>query len=291
MEVTLDIKTLRVLGLALVITTLSLWSKPIEATGDTHSASTQDELAQDIALVPCKDRGRKEAVKALFVKMGAAPEEVAFERMDGIENVVLRKKGQSEEEIIIGAHYDKSAAGCGAIDNWTGIVAIAHAYRSVRTTATQKNLTFVAFGSEELGLLGSKAFARRIRNEDTGRYCAMVNVDSLGMAAEPQVAENMSSKALSQRAVEVALRLRMPIGRIEAPSSRADSVPFVEKKIPAVTISSLGDLYGEVLHTNKDQVARVNMASVHLGYRLMLELVAELDGLACDASRDVAAKK
>ncbi|MEP7270635.1 MAG: M20/M25/M40 family metallo-hydrolase [Acidobacteriota bacterium] len=284
-------KTLRVLGLALVITTLSFWSKPIDATSDKYSASTQDKLAQDVALAPCKDKERKEAVKSLLVKMGAAPEDVAFEKLDGIENVVLRKKGQSEEEIIIGAHYDKTAAGCGAIDNWTGIVAIAHTYRSIRTTTTQKSLTFVAFGGEERGLLGSKAFARKIRKEDAGRYCAMVNVDSLGMAADPQVAENMSSKALSQRAVEVALRLGMRIGRIEAPGAGADSVPFVEKRIPAVTLSALGDLYGEVLHTNKDQVARVNMTSVHLGYRLMLELLAELDGLACDANRDGAAKK
>jgi hypothetical protein len=60
----------------------------------------------------------------------------------------------------------------------------------------------------------------------------------------------------------------------------------MDKKIPAVTISALGDRWAEVLHTMNDQVAKVNATSVYLGYRLALALTAELDILSCDASRE-----
>ena len=79
--------------------------------------STQEELAQDIALAPCKDSERLNAAKALFLKVGAREDELSVEKMDGVDNLVLRKKGRSGGTIVVGAHYDKVAAGCGAIDN------------------------------------------------------------------------------------------------------------------------------------------------------------------------------
>jgi hypothetical protein len=60
----------------------------------------------------------------------------------------------------------------------------------------------------------------------------------------------------------------------------------MEKRIPAVTISGVGREVGEVIHTRNDQVPKVNAANVHLGYRLALALVAELDSLACEVSRE-----
>jgi acetylornithine deacetylase/succinyl-diaminopimelate desuccinylase-like protein len=141
--------------------------------------STEEETAREIAATPCKDGERLKAVKALFVKNGAVPEEVLIEKLDGVENLVIRKQGKSEETIVVGAHYDKTIDGCGAVDNWTGIVALAHIYRSLKNVSLQKSVIFVAFGKEEQGLLGSKAMVRRIKDEELARYCAMVNIDSL----------------------------------------------------------------------------------------------------------------
>jgi len=42
----------------------------------------------------------------LFVRFGAQTD-ISVEKLDGIDNLVLRKKGKSQETIVIGAHYDK----------------------------------------------------------------------------------------------------------------------------------------------------------------------------------------
>lgn len=252
--------------------------------------STQEETAQDIALVPCKDKERLTATKALFVKLGARADEVSIEKQDGVENLVLRKTGKSQGTIVIGAHYDKVADGCGAIDNWSGIVALAHIFRSLKDTPLEKSLIFVAFGKEEIGLLGSKAMVRAIKKEEVQQYCAMVNIDSLGMAA-PQVPVNLSSSSLVSRLVDIAQRMKVPFNKVSIDGSAADSISFIGKKIPAITISAVGDGWEKVLHTDKDRLTSMNQTSVYLGYRLALALVVELSELPCEVSRKDATKK
>ena len=78
--------------------------------------------------------------------MGVTDSEMAVEKYKRVENVVIRKPGTSDGVIVIGAHYDKVNDGCGALDNWTGIVTIAHLYRSLKSVATQKTILFVGFG-------------------------------------------------------------------------------------------------------------------------------------------------
>src|SRR5215510_13871294 len=109
--------------------------------------STIEEIKSEFDSVPCKNGDRLKSVKALFEKMGAKPEEIAVEKVKGVENVVIRQASVngSTEKIVIGAHYDKTPNGCGAIDNWTGIVALSHIYRTVKDLPLKKNVVFVAF--------------------------------------------------------------------------------------------------------------------------------------------------
>jgi len=245
--------------------------------------STEEETSRDMALVPCKDKERLSATKALFVKLGAREDEVSIEKHDGVENLILRKPGKSQGTIVIGAHYDKVSAGCGAIDNWTGIVTIAHIFRSLKDLQLDKNLIFIAFGKEELGLLGSKAIAKTIKKEEVERYCAMVNIDSLGMAV-PQVMINLSSSLLISRVVDLAQRMKIPFNKVTI-NGEADSLSYINKKIPALTIGAVADGWEKVLHSDKDQLTNVNQTSVYLGYRVALSLVIELSNLACEISR------
>ena len=134
-------------------------------------------------LAPCKGRKeRREEVKKLFLKMGAPESDIVFEKLDDVENVVVTKKGKTDETIVIGAHFDKTETGCGAIDNWSGIVIVANLYRTMKDFTTQKTYKFVAFDKEELGLLGSDAMAKKIPKEERANYCAMVNFDSFGFS-------------------------------------------------------------------------------------------------------------
>jgi Zn-dependent M28 family amino/carboxypeptidase len=88
------------------------------------------------------------------------------------------------------------AAGCGAFDNWTGLVAIAHMYRTVTSLRPSKTIMFVGFGEEEQGLVGSRAMADQIASDQAAEYCATINIDSLGNAM-PQRARRKASISLS----------------------------------------------------------------------------------------------
>src|SRR5205809_7443481 len=90
------------------------------AGGQTTVASINEEsIKADMQLHVCKNGHRLEAVKALFRKKGASDDEIRIDALDGVENLVVEKKGKSDETIIVGAHYDKVSNGCGALDNWT----------------------------------------------------------------------------------------------------------------------------------------------------------------------------
>jgi Zn-dependent M28 family amino/carboxypeptidase len=191
-----------------------------------------------MALAPCKNNERLMATRALFVKLGAREDEVSIEKEDGVENLVLRKTGKSQGNIVIGAHYDKVVDGCGAIDNWSGIVTLVHIYRSLKDVPLKKSLIFVAFGKEESGLLGSRAMVKAIKKEDVEQYCAMVNIDSLGMAA-PQVPVNLSSSSLVGRVVDLAQRMKIPFNKVIIDNAMADSISFISKKIPAIPSAPL----------------------------------------------------
>lgn len=250
----------------------------------TLPTSTPEQIEREFATVPCRNAERLPAVRALFERMGAAPADIATERLSDTDNLLVRKPGATPETIIIGAHYDKTSHGCGAIDNWSGVVALAHLYRTLRDVPTQKTLLFVAFGREEEGLVGSRALANSISREELVRYCAMINLDSLGLAA-PQVADNLSSRRLRELATAVASELGFNLVYARLEGAEADSVPFLRRRIPAITIHGLSSDFSSIIHTGNDQSGRVRPASVYLGYMLALGLVRRLEGSNCAAYR------
>ncbi|HVG33500.1 MAG TPA: M20/M25/M40 family metallo-hydrolase [Pyrinomonadaceae bacterium] len=244
--------------------------------------STLEQLGEEFSSVPCKNEERLAAVKALFEKVGAPASDISIDHFKDVDNLVVLKRGTSTEKIVIGAHYDKVANGCGAIDNWTGIVALAHLYRSLKDVTLKKTLVFVAFGKEEKGLIGSHAMVGAIKKEELSQYCSMVNIDSLGLGPL-QVADNMSSDKLGDLAAELALKMKVPLSRIVIENADADSSSFKGKKVPALTISGLNDDWRSVMHSSNDQPSVVNPTSVYLGYRLILYLLAHLEDSACTA--------
>ena len=257
---------------------------PAATANAPSKLSSPEDIEKEFATVPCEDKDRLAAVKALFEKAGAPADAIRIDTYDDVENLVVVKPGESAEKIVIGAHYDKTADGCGAIDNWTGQVAISHLYRTVRDVRFRKTLVFVAFGREEKGLVGSRAMTRAIPEDKLAEYCAMINIDSLGLGP-PQVADNMSSKKLARFTGELAKEMEIPFGHASIGRANSDSSSFVAKKIPAVTIHGLNKDWSTILHSKHDQVAKVNSASVYLGYRLALAMIVKLDASSCDAYR------
>lgn len=248
------------------------------------SVSTAEEIKAGFDSVPCNNEERLGAVKALFEKMGAPASDVSIDKYKNVENLVIRKQGASQEKIVIGAHYDKVSQGCGAIDNWSGIVALAHLYKSLKNVPLKKTILFVAFGKEKKGRVGSLAMVDAIGKEQAAQYCVMINIDNLGLAP-PQVVENMSSKKLTEFTADLAKGMQIPFGQANIENTVSDSNSFIEKKIPALTVHGLSNEGLPIIDSRKDQASMVKPMSVYLGYRLVMALVVSLDKFSCGEFR------
>lgn len=251
----------------------------------TSPSVTEETIKADMEMHVCKNGDRLEAVKSLFKKRGATDEELKVETFNSVENLVVSKKGKTEETIIVGAHYDKVSEGCGAIDNWTGIVIIANIFANMRNMPTDKTIQFVAFGKEELGLVGSNAMAKSIPKEKRSQICSMINLDSFGFTY-PQVLSNSSNSKMTKFAKELADEVKMPFSNASlGGAADADSSSFLSKEIPAITFHGLSNRWTEYLHSSNDKLSNVNYKSVIVGYNFVGLYLTRVDAQPCSAFR------
>ena len=263
--------------------TLFLLSASFAQTTKSESAA-KEELAGELKAAPCKNSKRLEAARALFVTMGATDADISISKYGDVKDLVVTKKGKTDETVIVGAHYDKVEAGCGAIDNWTGVVTIANIYRAFRSLETEKTYRFVAFDREESGLFGSNAMAKAISKEERPKYCAMVNIDSLGMA-DPQVMDNTSTIKMRDAADAMAKELQIKLAHAVIADADADSSSFKDKGIPAITFHGLNSDWKRFLHTPNDKFQNINIDSLLKGYGFVALFITRIDTLGCSVFR------
>lgn len=282
-------KAINFLTLSFLLTSFAI-GQPTGAGSAAAAASDpflpKSVVEQSIKSVPCKIPERRDGVKKLFLNAGAKEEDIKFETFDKDKaaNVVVRLAGKSADTIVIGAHYDRTNTGCGVTDNWSGVAIIAHIYRYLREVETDKSYIFAAFDQEEEGLKGSREMVKKMAEADRANVCSMVNFDSFGMGY-PMALRNASSPKLVKFAEEFAKGSNVKFQAVTIENASSDSASFVEKKIPAITLSGLTGNWQNVLHSANDQVERVNMDSVYLGYRFGLVFISKLDPLPCNQFR------
>jgi hypothetical protein len=90
-------------------------------------------------------------------------------------NAVAVRRGRCAEEIVVCGHVDSWFCE-GAFDNGSGIAMLLELARLLQPFALDRTLRFIAFGSEEPGLLGSKAYVARHGGD--GLPACVLNIDS-----------------------------------------------------------------------------------------------------------------
>lgn len=102
-------------------------------------------------------------------------------------NIVVTKKGVADtgKTLFVGAHYDSAIAypnyeNLEALDdNASGAGVLTELTNNLTGIDTEHNIQFVAFGAEEGGLKGSKAFVDRLTDTEKATALGMINLDSL----------------------------------------------------------------------------------------------------------------
>jgi Iap family predicted aminopeptidase len=114
-------------------------------------------------------------------------------------NVVARyeQRNPSGPEILVTSHLDAYQVSPGANDNGTGLGLMIELARAFAKYAEQLDvsITFAAFGAEENGAIGSRAY---VQDHVAGleRVVAVVNLDTLGGALGPVIATEASEEAV-----------------------------------------------------------------------------------------------
>jgi len=90
-----------------------------------------------------------------------------------------KKKAKTTPLVIVGAHYDAVKAGQGADDNASGVGVMLELAERVADCRLPYDLVFVAFGAEEVGLIGSNRYSRSLPKADKDRAIVMINLDSV----------------------------------------------------------------------------------------------------------------
>lgn len=228
--------------------------------------------------VPEKNSDRQKKAKALFLAAGCGAE-VTEQKVKSTDysNVICRLRGETDEVIIVGAHFDKVPRGSGAIDNWSGASMLSSLYQSLVGAPRRHTFVFVAFCEEEHGLVGSDFYASHMVKEDIERTEAMVNLDTLGLSPT-KVWVHRADKNLVAALASVAYSLKLPVSEVDVERvGSADSESFASKRIPRITIHSLTQETFPILHSNRDTLQQLQPGEYYDTYRLLSGYLAYLD--------------
>lgn len=100
-------------------------------------------------------------------------------------NIIADRKGRSDKVLVLGAHFDSTGSKVGsqgAMDNGAGLsVMLAVANHISQIKDLPYSVRFVAFGAEEIGKVGSRAYLKKLAGEAGAveKIAGMINLDTV----------------------------------------------------------------------------------------------------------------
>lgn len=173
-------------------------------------------------------------------------------------NVICDIKGSedTDETIVFTGHYDSVPFSKGAYDNATGSVCLYALALYFKDHAPKRNLRFVFCGSEERGLLGSKAYCEK-NEEELKNIVYCINVDMIGSILGRRIAvATADEKAVSYTDYFAKIN-GFPLEASQGVYS-SDSTPFADKGIPAISFARITPQGAGAIHNRFDVMEHLN---------------------------------
>ena len=168
-------------------------------------------------------------------------------------NVVAEIKGEIEDEVIVfTAHFDSVSYSKGAYDNATGSTCIMQSLAYFKEHKPKRTLRFVWCGSEEMGLLGSKAYIEQ-HKDDLEKIKLCINVDMVGVTIGFDIACCTSNMSLVNYIKYLGCEVGFAIQTRQGVYS-SDSTPFADNGVPALSFARIAPQGGAVIHSRKDVI-------------------------------------
>lgn len=237
----------------------------------------REVVQQRVTDVPLKNSDRKAKVEDLFRQAGCSSISEQPVKGSRLPNAMCLLKGETDQVIIVGAHYDQISPAQGIIDNWSGASLLPSLYEAISNRPRRHSFLFIAFTDEEQGLVGSGYYADHMTREEITHTSAMVNLDTLGLTST-KVWVHHADYNLVLALSTVAHAMNLPLAEVDVERvGRADSDSFTYRKIPRITIHSVTRENLRVLHSSSDTVKELRFDDYYDTYHLLAAYLVYLD--------------
>ncbi|RKQ71322.1 Zn-dependent M28 family amino/carboxypeptidase [Litorimonas taeanensis] len=159
-----------------------------------------------------------------------------------------------EEIVLISGHLDSWDLGTGAIDDGAGIGISAGAAQVLIESGLKPKRTIrvVAFGAEEVGLLGGFAYAEHHKNDLINHVLATESDFGAGLVYEVQ----SGAKAGNEVIEAMAKAMGLPMSQTPT-NGGPDIFPLFNKGVPAMRFQQDGTDYFDLHHTPDDTFDKI----------------------------------
>ena len=168
-------------------------------------------------------------------------------------NVVMDLPGETDEWIVLTAHYDTTSLSTGAYDNMSGSIGLLGIAEHFVKKPHRYGLRFIWCGSEERGLLGAKAYCAA-HEEDMKNTVLNINLDMIGCTMGKFIACCTSEEKLVHYIQYFGSELGFGIAARDGVYS-SDSTPFADKGVPAVSFARIAPNNTATIHNSYDTLA------------------------------------
>lgn len=168
------------------------------------------------------------------------------------QNVILELPGQMDEHIAFTAHYDSTSLSNGAYDNMSGSVGLLGIAEYFAKKPHRYGVRLIWCGSEERGLLGSKAYCEK--EENISRCVLNINLDMIGCIMGKFIACVTAEEKLCHYISYFGMEKGFGI-TVSQDVYSSDSTPFADKGIPAVSFARIAPNNTATIHNSYDTAA------------------------------------
>lgn len=171
-------------------------------------------------------------------------------------NVVADLPGEMKDTILLTAHYDSTSLSVGTYDNMSGSIGLLGIAEKFLKEPHHHSLRFIWCGSEEVGLMGSKAYMKAHLDE-IEHMVLNINLDMIGSIMGKFIACCCAEERLVHYIEYLGNMEGFGIA-VRQDVYASDSTPFADAGVPSLSFARLAPKNTAAIHTRYDTIDVLN---------------------------------
>lgn len=203
-------------------------------------------------------------------------------------NVILELPGETDEWIVLTAHYDSTPLSTGAYDNMSGCIVLLSLAEKFVAQKRRRGIRFLWCGCEERGLKGSKTYCAR-HEKELENVVLNVNLDMIGCLMGKFVARCIAEEKLVHYLQYFAAEVGKGIEVVQNISS-SDCACFSDKGVPSVSFFRFAPQNTATIHNRYDTLEVMSAEQLEKDIAFVGAFVERMaNAVYCPVSRKIPA--